>query len=152
MIELCEVVSVPMMDMQAIDLAYQMERDLSEYPSFEVETQHTLHDGVYTRTICMAAGTAISGALVRVPTTLIISGDVTMTTGLDTVRINSYRVLAAMAGRKQVFYAHSDTHISMLFATDAKTIEQAESEFTHEADRLASRLPSAINHIVITGE
>ena len=35
----------------------------------------------------------------------------------------------------------------MILKTDARTIAEAEAYFTQEPDRLASRLPSAINHI-----
>jgi len=40
----------------------------------------------------------------------------------------------------------------MVFATKAQTVEEAEDEFTDEADRLLSRNASAKNSIIITGE
>jgi hypothetical protein len=40
----------------------------------------------------------------------------------------------------------------MTFKTDARTVEEAENEFTEEADRLMSRHEAATNHINITGE
>ena len=44
----------------------------------------------------------------------------------------------------------ADTHLTMLFPTRAQTIEEAEREFTDEADSLFSR--SGVNHSVVTGE
>jgi hypothetical protein len=38
----------------------------------------------------------------------------------------------------------------MLFATDASSVEEAENEFTDEADRLMSRQPQSVN--LIEGE
>jgi hypothetical protein len=60
-------------------------------------------------------------------------------------------VLPAAAGRKQAFLAQADSHITMIFATAARSVAEAEREFTDEADNLVSRRAGG-NRIVITGE
>ena len=42
--------------------------------------------------------------------------------------------------------------MTMLFATKATTVADAENEFTDEADTLMSRNEDAKNFIIITGE
>ena len=125
---------------------------ISEMPQSEIETHHVLHGGQYVRTVLIPPGVVIVGALVKVPTTLMISGDCTAHLGDESVRVTGYAVLAASAGRKTAFYAHAMTFLTMSFSTSAQTIEQAEDEFTDEAGRLLSRSGRGINHIVITGE
>jgi hypothetical protein len=68
------------------------------------------------------------------------------------VHVQGYAVLPASAGRKQAFVAQADTRLTMVFPTSAKTVEQAEREFTDEIYLLGSRHGAAANHVVITGE
>ena len=44
-------------------------------PQLELVTEHVLHGGMYARTIRMPAGYALAGALIKIPTILIINGD-----------------------------------------------------------------------------
>lgn len=108
-------------------------------PQVAIATHHHFHAGLYARTIRIPAGVVITGALIRIPTLLIVSGHATVFIGGESIELAGYHVLPGQAGRKQVFAARTDTDLTMLFATDAKTIEQAEAEFTDEADLLASR-------------
>ena len=50
------------------------------------------------------------------------------------------------------FLALADTHLTMLFATEATDVATAEAQFTTEPDTLMSRAPDAINTITITGD
>ena len=45
---------------------------------------------------------------------------------------SGYSVLKGMDGRRQVFSAFEDTYITMFFASNASTVEEAEKEFTDE--------------------
>lgn len=110
-----------------------------QLPQVEIETTHHLHAGLYARTIRIPAGVVITGALICIPTLLILSGHATVFIGGESVELVGYHVLPGQAGRKQVFRAHADTDLTMLFATQASTVEEAEAEFTHETDSLASR-------------
>ncbi|WP_240905391.1 hypothetical protein [Bordetella hinzii] len=120
-------------------------------PQPVILTHHVLHGGVYARTMMIHAGQQITTTLIKVPTVLTICGDCEVLAGDgDTYHVQGYQVLAASAGRKQAYIAHADTFITMAFATSAKTIEEAEAQFTDEADSLMSRVGE--NIIIITGE
>lgn len=108
-------------------------------PQLDITTIHAFHAGMYARTIMVPAGAMITGALIKIPTLLILSGDASVIIDGEEVRISGYGVIPAAAGRKQVFLAHSDTYLTMVFATSATTIEEAEMEFTDEFDLLGSR-------------
>ena len=143
---------IPAMSNDAIASVRALEHSLSDMPQQKIETHHALHGGMYARTIQIQAGVLLTGAEILVPTTLIVNGDVTVYVGDQSVRLQGYCLLAAGAGRKQAFLAHEDTILTMLFATDATSIEQAENQFTNEAHMLMSRQDGAINHFNITGE
>lgn len=122
-------------------------------PQVRMDTNHVLHGGLYLRTITIPAGVLLTGVLIRVPTALIFVGDAEVNTGDGgAMRLTGHHVLAASAGRKQAFLAHQDTTLTMVFPTRAKTVSEAEDEFTDEPWLLASREPDAVNHINITGE
>ncbi len=123
----------------AIAQVRALEAAQRQMPQVEIQTTHSIHAGVYARTCLIPAGVRITGALIKIPTTVIVSGDVTVFVGEGSVRLSGYHVIEAQAGRKQVFTAHADTFVTMLFATGAATVEEAENEFTDEADMLMSR-------------
>ncbi|TXH01379.1 MAG: hypothetical protein E6R09_06815 [Rhodocyclaceae bacterium] len=105
----------------------------------EVTTHHLLHAGMYARTMRLAAGHVLVGALVRVPTIVIFHGDAEVYVGDASLRLTGYHVIPASALRKQVFLAYSDCDLTAIFATEAETVEQAENEATGEAENLLSR-------------
>lgn len=122
-------------------------------PQVDIHTQHVLHAGLYARTIVIPAGIVLTGALVKRSTLLQISGDVLLSRGdEDGVRITGTAVLPAAAGRKQVFITYAETTVTMSFATTARTIDEAEAEFTDDIERLISRRDPRHNTIIITGE
>lgn len=143
---------IPTMAIAAIGKVQALEKALAAHPQISLETDHVLHGGQYARTIMIPAGCVITGALIKIATTLVVSGDCTVYVGDDTIRLTGYRVIAAGAGRKQAFIAHADTYLTMVFPTDAQTIEQAEDEFTDEAHLLLSRSDAGLNTFKITGE
>lgn len=127
------------MSQQSVEKVAALEQVALQQPQTPIDTIHSLHGGVYTRTICIPAGVLLTGAFIKIPTTLIAHGDCFVYVGDKTLRLTGYNIIPASAGRKQAFVAVSDTWLSMIFATAAKTIEQAEREFTDEADMLFSR-------------
>lgn len=141
----------PMSD-TAIGKVYALERVTGLMEQADIETHHVLHGRMYARTIKIPGGVVLTGALVRIPTTLVINGDVTVYADNDEIRVTGYQVIPASAHRKQAFITHSDTFVTMVFATTAATIEEAEDEFTEEASLLMSRNLDAKNFINITGE
>lgn len=131
--------SVPAMSDQALAKVRQVEATAMTVPQIKIDTHHILHAGMYTRTIRIPAGVMITGALIKIPTILVVEGDVVMYVGDSTRRLSGYSVLSAEAGRKQAFVAVKDSHLTMAFATEAEDIETAENEFTDETDLLVSR-------------
>ncbi|TAN29580.1 MAG: hypothetical protein EPN31_06230 [Castellaniella sp.] len=140
------------MSPQAVDKVRSLESELLKFPQVDIATDHVLHGGMYSRTICIPAGTVLTGAFVRVPTLLVFSGEATVNIGDVASTLTGYHVLAASAQRSQAIVAHADTHLTMVFATQAKTVEEAEAEFTDDVDMLMSRKLGAVNHVTITGE
>ena len=123
-----------------------------QFPQEEIETHHVIHGGMYARTISIKAGDMLTGALVKIPTILVINGDVTVFADNESFRLTGFHVLPASANRKQAFIAHADTAMTMVFASSATTVHDAENEFTDEAHGLMSRNEDAKNFINITGE
>lgn len=121
---------------ETIDKVRALETANAELPQVDIETVHTFHAGVYARTIRIPAGVLLTGALIKIPTLVIVSGNVIIYTDEGSKRLDGYNVFQAEAGRKQAFLAESDTFITMSFATSAETVEEAEEEFTDETDLL----------------
>ncbi len=116
-----------------------------------IPTTHHFHAGLYARTIRIPKGVVITGALIKISTMLIVSGHASVFVGGDVIDLRGYNVLPASAGRKQVFLAHVDTDLTMIFPSRAATVDEAEAEFTDETDLLMSR-DQQENLIIITGE
>lgn len=144
--------TIPKMDDSSISAVKRFEDFSLQYPQADIPTQHLIHAGMYARTILVKKGTVITGALIKIPTILIINGSVLVTIGNDAIELVGYHVLPASAYRKQAFLTKEDTYITMVFATTANSVEGAEDEFTDEADSLISRKADSSNEIVITGE
>lgn len=121
-------------------------------PQVEIETMHIIHGGMYARTIMIPAGVTLTGALIKIATIIVISGNVRVFMEDSTVEIEGYRVLIASGNRKQAFYALTDTWMTMIFPSKVSCVKEAEMEFTDETDMLISRKIPESNHIIITGE
>lgn len=144
--------SLPAMSEATLAKVRALEDRAFELPQVSTETHHVLHAGLYARTILLPAGTMITGALIKIATLVIVEGDALVWLGDTSKRLKGYTVLPASAGRKQAFFALDDSHITMIFPTDAYNVEGAEIEFTDEHERLASRREDARNLTIITGE
>lgn len=134
-----------------VEKVRELERMILTMPQAELPTTQLLHAGMYARTMFVAAGVTVTGAFMTCPTVLIISGDMLVYAGKETLELKGYNIIPASANRKQAGYAITDTYVTMLFPTKAKTIEGAEEEFTNEADRLMTRNGGS-NDIIVTGE
>lgn len=143
---------LPVMTIAALERVRALEEQATSRPQIPLDTQHILHAGLYSRTIRIPAGVMITGALIKIATLVIVQGRTLVWLGEECRHLEGYTVLTASAGRKQAFVAIEDTHITMIFPTDAKTVEEAEREFTDEASQLASRRVGTPNLTLITGE
>lgn len=126
--------TIKTMSPEAIAKVRRLEGDLLKHYQIDLPVQHTLHGGIYTRTLWAPAGVPFTSALLKVPTTLIIWGtvDAFFDNYIGAVRFEGYNVIAASAGRKCAFYPITDVFLSASFRTDAKTKEEAEAEATDE--------------------
>lgn len=140
--------SIPAMSKVAIDKVYQLENLALKQPQVKIDTEHAFHAGVYSRTIKIPAGVTLTGALIKIPTLLIINGDVVVYVGDKAVRMTGHNVFAASAHRKQAFVTLTDTYVTMIFATDVKSVKEAEEQFTDESNLLMSRKDEATNTFV----
>ena len=98
----------------------------------DIPIEQFIHEGVCYRTCKVPKDVAIIGALIKIPTTVIVSGDCYVTLGNTVGRLEGYSVIKAEAGRRQAFRAITDTYITMCFRTDSKDVKEAEKEFTDE--------------------
>lgn len=121
-------------------------------PQVSIPTHHVIHAGMYARTIMVPAGVVLTGALIKCATVLILNGDAVAYINGEPVEFTGHNVLPASAGRAMAIVAQTDTAMTMIFPTDAATVAEAEDQFTDEAAHLSSRLPSAVNTIIVTGE
>lgn len=117
-----------------------------------IPLMHTLHGGTYTRTARLPAGSVITSVLVQIATTVIAYGDFSVLgPNYEWQRYSGFQVFPASANRRQVYAAHSDTTIVMIFPTEATTVAEAEAEFTSEVHLLQSS-GGANDTTIITGE
>lgn len=131
--------SLPTMCVKDIDRVQVLEDEYLKNPQVDMPTSHVIHGGMYARTITLPAGCVLTGALIKIATMVMVSGDCIVYTGKDPIRLQGYHVIPASAGRKQAFVANEDTKITMIFPTKATTVEQAEQEFTDDYEKLMSR-------------
>lgn len=122
---------------EAVANVRSLESELLNMPNIRLPMWHLFHVGTYSRTAMIPAGCVATGALIKIPTLLIVSGHVSVYVDDSHVtELTGYHVLAGFAGRKQAFLAHSNTYLTMLFPTQAQTVNDAEREFTDETDLL----------------
>lgn len=120
----CSMADLAMMD-RVID-------EVANLPPVDIAVDHFLHAGMYVRTCMIPKNCVIVGALIKIPTVVTVSGHCKVTVGSKTAVVNGYAVLRADAGRRQAFLAYEDTFVTMAFASKAKTVKDAEKEFTDE--------------------
>lgn len=140
------------MSENSIGVARKLETVVGELPQLQVGTHHIIHGGLYARTIMIPEGSVIVGALVKIPTILIIQGDLALWVDGKAEELHGYNIFAASANRKQAVAAIKDTYVTMLFSTNVNTVEEAENQFTDEVNMLFSRKDNNKNIVIITGE
>jgi hypothetical protein len=143
---------LPPATQEALEKILKAEEIIGSKPQIDFQTEHILHGGMYSRTVRLAKDVIIVGVEIKVPTTVIVNGDTLVFAGDKWYRLQGYQVMAASAGRKQIFWTIGATEITMMFSTKAKTVDEAEREFTDEIDKLVSRKHGEDDIVVITGE
>jgi hypothetical protein len=117
-----------------------------------IATEHILHGGMYARTIRLQAGIVMMGALIKRATVLIVTGSVALLVGDERTEVEGYNVFAGSAGRKQLFVTRGAVVMTMIYPTQAKTVEEAENEIFADADLLMSRKDGSRDTVTITAE
>lgn len=131
--------TLPEVSPASLEKILAIESRVSEIEVCRWSIEHVLHGGMYARTARIAPETVIVGALVRIPTVLIVQGHCWVYAGDQWHELNGYQVIPARAERKQIFATVTATELTMIFPTNARTVEEAEDEFTSEAEKLHSR-------------
>lgn len=103
-----------------------------------IPIDHFLWAGTYVRTCYIKKDEVVVGAFVKIPTVVIVSGCCKVVVGSKCETIKGYQVLKGYQGRRQAFRALEDTTVTMMFATKAKTLLEAEQEMTDEWELLTT--------------
>jgi len=125
---------------------------LQQLPQTPFVTEHMLHAGLYTRTVRLPADTVATAVLIQVPTVLIVAGDARLFNDDDVIECSGFSVLPGSAGRKVALTTSTDVVFSMIFPTKAKTVDEAQKEFTPEHELLVPLSRVDEHLILITGE
>lgn len=123
-----------------------------QFEQVPIVTSHLLHGGLYARSIHLDPETRMVGSLIKQPTVLIVSGETAILIGDRLVELTGYNVLPGCAGRKQVFLTRGPVDMTMIYATSARTVEEAEDEVFAEAGQLLSRRDGSLDQVTITGQ
>jgi len=146
-------VIIPSMSDEAIGKVRNVEDLVNRQVQLQFHTEHIIHGGIYFRTILMPVGSVFSFALIKESTTVIFMGSVSVYVGDGApIQFEGYNILPASANRKVATYAHTDVTMTMLLATDAQSVEEAEKQVTDEVDLIASHRDENTNSVLITGE
>lgn len=97
--------TLPTMSADTVSKVREMESAALQMPQVDIHTEHTIHAGVYARTIMVPAGVSITGAEIKIPTILIIAGDALLYGDDGQVRVSGYHVMHGKEGRKQAIVA-----------------------------------------------
>jgi len=147
----CEIDEITAKSKKAIHDVERLEAAVMDCEQVDIKTIHTIHAGTYLRTITMPAGCLVTGAIIKLDTTLIVSGDVILYVDGEPVHVSGYHILPAHKGRKQAVLANTESNLTMVFPTQATTVDEAEREMTDEFEKLGNRKQPDCNIIQITG-
>lgn len=123
----------------ALDSLMRLQTFMACLPEVPLPTEHLLHGGMYARTVRRDLDSVTIGSLITKATILIVNGPCSMLIGDRRVDLEGYNVLAGLPGRKSMSIARGPVEMTMIFPTEAKTVEEAENEICGEADQLVSR-------------
>ena len=129
---------VPAATLEALETIGGVEKKMRAMPQIHLHTDHVLHAGMYARTIHLAARVAITSVLIKIPTMIVVHGTCRVYSG-EWRDLEGFHVIPASAGRKMIYVTATPTDITMIFPSKAKTVEEAEREFTEESELLLSR-------------
>lgn len=124
--------TVPACTSDMLKATRALETFLKQLPQVYLEPEEILHAGCYVRTVRVPKGIILTGALIKAPTVLIVSGKMRMTVGNEVKVVDGYEIFQGAKGRKTVFESLEDAVITMFFATDAPDFKSALGEVVDE--------------------
>lgn len=107
-----------------------LQRELSKLPQYQPPTQHYFHGGMYCREVFRHAGVLVVGAVHKKEHFyLIVYGTVQITDGDGNAQeVTGPHLFRSKPGTKRAVYAVTDTLCMTFHATEATTVEEAETE------------------------
>ena len=142
---------LPASSPEVVALIEQIEKRVEAEEQIHPQMEHVLHAGMYARTCRLDAWVTIVSVRIKIPTMLIVNGGAHIFAGDRWYRIEGYQCMPASAGRKQIYVTYRPTEITMIFPSNARTVEEAEAEFTDEAHKLLSRRQDNGDIVIATG-
>jgi hypothetical protein len=103
-----------------VDAINNLEQKLLALPQADVPVSTVSMGGMHARTITIAAGTILTGAVHLTDHLNIMFGDITIAGENGAQRFTGHHVIPSMAGAKRVGYAHADT----IWTTILKTTDE----------------------------
>lgn len=95
----------------------------------EFEVQHTLIDGVYTRTLFIPKDSMLVGKIhLKECVNIVAKGDISVLTETGMGRFKAGHVAVSGPGIQKVGYAHEDTVFINVFRTELTDIDKIEAE------------------------
>jgi hypothetical protein len=137
---------------QMIERLHELHEWTLQFEQTPIATEHVIHGGMYARTIRLEPETLMNGSLVKRATILILNGSCVLTVGDEVRELHGYNVIPGCAGRKQSFVTKGRVEMTMICPTNAKTVEEVESELFGEIDQLMSRKAGNENSVIVTRE
>lgn len=99
------------------------------------QPEHTLIDGVYTRTLRIPKGQVLIGKIHKKECVNIVAkGDISILTEHGSGRVKAGHVAVSGPGIQKIGYAHEDTIFINVFRTDETDISKIEQEIASEDD------------------
>lgn len=112
---------------------------LQNLPQADIEIKHDICGNLYSRYCFIPKDVVVVGALLKVPTLLIVNGDCVIFDGEKTQRVTGYKMLQGQAYRQSVFRALEDTSLTMLAVVEGcSTVEEAEKFITDQSALLTN--------------
>ena len=142
--------TIPTTTQESIEKVIAIENRLRQHEQAKISTEHIFHAGMYIRTVRLVPNTVFTSALIKIPTLVVINGICELYAGDQWIHLEGYNVVPADAGRKGIYVTRGIVEITMIFPSNAKTVEEAEAQFTDEAASLLSRTQDN-DIIVFTG-
>lgn len=98
----------------------------------QIKIDQDLCGNFYARHCLVPKDVVIVGALLKVPTAIIIDGDCIVYDGKETRRITGYKIIAGQAYRQSIFRAIEPTHITMLAMVNSTNLEDVQRQLTDQ--------------------